>query len=700
MINGVPVNDMENGLIYWSNWAGLSDVTRSIQVQRGLGASKLSLPSLGGTINILTKTTDAKKGGNITFYSGNDNYMKYGATFSTGLTDKNWASSISLSKTIGDGYVDATQFESYSYYVNLSKRINDNHSLSFSLFGATQWHGQNRTKNKIETYKDSKSGTKFNSDWGYKDGEVYNLNKNFYNKPQAILNHFWQIDEKSNLMTAAYASVGRGGGTGSYGATSKFTSYKRDEQIDFDRIVDENVAAGHLGSEAIIRSSMNNHQWAGILSNFKTELNDNITLSTGLDGRYYKAEHYREVTDLLGGQFYIDNKDYNKMTKVVMEGDKIAYNNDGLVSWGGAYATGEYSTGNFNAFFSGSASLKGFKRIDYFSYFSDDLINNINNSSTLENQYIADLGQIKFDEAMKGQESDWQNFFGYVLKTGANYNISETMNAFFNIGYFERQPDFDAVFLNNLNSINEEAKNEKVFSAELGYGFQNKYIKAQANIYHTNWKDKTFIRSAPNPIDNGATYITANILGVEAIHQGIEIEATARPIKNLRIDMMASLGNWRWGNNVENVTITDDNQNTIKTLDVYLKDVHIGDAAQTTFFLGVSYEIINNLKVGLDFYHFDNIFASFDPLERGDDSQIDGSNPDSWKLPNYQLLDASLSYDFEISNLKSVFYAKFNNLTDVEYIAEADDGSGHDSGSSRVYYGFGRTWSMGLKINF
>ena len=26
MINGVPVNDMENGRVYWSNWAGLGDV--------------------------------------------------------------------------------------------------------------------------------------------------------------------------------------------------------------------------------------------------------------------------------------------------------------------------------------------------------------------------------------------------------------------------------------------------------------------------------------------------------------------------------------------------------------------------------------------------------------------------------------------------------------------------------------------------
>ena len=83
MINGVPMNDMEWGGIYWSNWAGLNDVTRSMQVQRGLGASKVAAPSLGGSINILTRTTDAQKGGAISFGVGNDGYNKIGFTVST-----------------------------------------------------------------------------------------------------------------------------------------------------------------------------------------------------------------------------------------------------------------------------------------------------------------------------------------------------------------------------------------------------------------------------------------------------------------------------------------------------------------------------------------------------------------------------------------------------------------------------------------
>ena len=96
---------------------------------------------MGGTINILTKTTDAEAGGNVLYGVGNDGYQKMGLTLSSGLTENNWATTISLAKSSGDGYVEGTQFESYSYYLNVSKIANDHHRLAFSIFGAPQWHG-------------------------------------------------------------------------------------------------------------------------------------------------------------------------------------------------------------------------------------------------------------------------------------------------------------------------------------------------------------------------------------------------------------------------------------------------------------------------------------------------------------------------------------------------------------------------------
>ena len=116
MINGIPVNDMENGPVYWSNWAGLSDVTSTMQVQRGLGASKVAVPSIGGTVNIVTKTTELEEGGSGFATTGNDGYQKFGATVSTGRIENGWAATVSASKTTGNGFVDGLEFTGYTYF--------------------------------------------------------------------------------------------------------------------------------------------------------------------------------------------------------------------------------------------------------------------------------------------------------------------------------------------------------------------------------------------------------------------------------------------------------------------------------------------------------------------------------------------------------------------------------------------------------
>ena len=173
MINGVPVNDMENGAVYWSNWAGLSDVTSAMQVQRGLGASKVAVPSIGGTINIISKSTDAQQGGNINMSTGNNGYQKYGMTVSTGLMDNGFAVTASAAKISGDGYVDGLQFSGVNYFLNVSKEINDAHKLSFNVIGALQTHGQRYNARTIAQNRDTEQGGKrFNPDWGYRNGEV------------------------------------------------------------------------------------------------------------------------------------------------------------------------------------------------------------------------------------------------------------------------------------------------------------------------------------------------------------------------------------------------------------------------------------------------------------------------------------------------------------------------------------------------
>jgi outer membrane cobalamin receptor len=669
MINGVPVNDMESGRVYWSNWAGLSDVTGAMQVQRGLGASKVAVPSIGGTINILSKTTDMQAGGSAGTSFGNDNYFKIGATVSTGLLESGLAATISAAKTTGDGYVDGTEFEGANYFVNLSYQINDNHKFSLTSFGAPQSHGQRQYKNTtIEGFRNAESGTKFNPDWGLRGGKVVHVDNNFYHKNQTSLNHYWNINDNSNLSTAVYASWGNGGGSSRGGDTSLFDVRigGDDQPIDIDNIVNINRANGEqgLGAQSFLRAGFNNHSWYGLLSTYDTALGENFKLIGGLDLRTYTGYHYTKVTDLLGGAYAFDDNDANRPNNAAKVGDVISYNNDGEVGWQGLFGQLEYDKDRWSIFTSLSASNTSYVRVDNFLLDSDPL-----------------------------KETDKYNFFGYSAKGGANFRVNDLHNVFANIGYFEKAPSFRA-FENGQHDnalVNPDANNEKVFSVELGYGLRSEKFAANVNVYRTAWDDRFLSKRFESQAGEN---FYASILGVNAIHQGIEIDFTYKPNEKLNFYGMLSLGDWQWDSNLENVPVFDEEQNEVGNVSLFIEGLKVSDAAQTTAAVGMNWEIMDKTFFTVDYNYFADLYADFDPNDRG------VSGPQAWKVPDYSTVDASIRYGFKIGDLDTVITGRMNNVFNTQYIADADDKAGSVAETALVWYGYGRTFNVSAKINF
>lgn len=670
MINGVPVNDMENGAVYWSNWAGLGDVTSSMQVQRGLGASKVAVPSIGGTINIVTKSSEAIEGGNV--YSGisNDGYLKYGMTYSTGLSEKGFAATVSASKISGDGYVDGTEFSGYNYFASLSQQINDDHRLSFTAFGAQQEHGQRFNRRTIAEYRATESGPKkFNPDWGYKNGEVYHQSYNFYHKPQMAINHFWEVSENTVLSTAVYASFGNGGGRRDAGSKIGDNAYRlgdSDQPIDFDKIVEENMANGANGATDIISASFNTHKWYGVLSSFKNHYSDKLVLSGGLDARYYVGSHWYEITDLLGADFYIDTNSadvtFNQALKV---GDRYNKDFDGTVLRGGVFAQAEYEVNeDINVFLAGDISQTAYSKVDYMRYEADD----------------------------PNRESDTASFTGFGIKGGANYNWDANNNVFANIGYFSKAPFMDgAVFESDYTTaINDKATNEKVFSAELGYGYRSSDLSANINLYRTSWLDKAITGGIPGTDNNRYYY---NILGMNALHQGVELDFVYNFTDRLRFTGMLSIGDWQWKSNVA-TDVLDEEGTVVQSVEVFAKDLKVGNSAQTTFALGANYKLADNSRIYVDYNFAGDMYADYDVTNRGSSDL-----PDTWKVPSYGLFDLGVFHGFDLGPFDASLNGKINNVFNTEYVSDANDIDGTAS-TALVYYGFGRTYSVSLKVNF
>lgn len=727
MINGVPVNDMENGAVYWSNWSGLSDVTSAMQVQRGLGSSKLAIASVGGTINILTRAADKKQGAIVSVGVGNDDYHKSLFAYNSGKNEKGWATSFLLSRTAGSMFANGTQFEGYNYYFALGYQPNANHDLQFTITGAPQWHNQRSTYSTISNYikynadNDGTPDTRYNPDYGFRNGEVLSNRVNYYHKPVMSLNWDWKISENSKLNSVAYASFGRGGGTGDLGriptggpnnATGFVNSFvTADGLIDYDRIfatnatINPNTAAA--SSTLVRRSSINSHNWFGAIISFNHKINDNLNFTIGTDNRYYYGYHYQVISDLYGASGYKDITNQNFYTapgnvytatprvisntfapkpnfnpfgsKINNKEDMVAYDNDGEVLWYGGFGQLEYSNDNLSAFVSGAVSNQSFQRIDHFIIDGVTLLNGQKAGFATSATNPAIIQATATNPALN-TETGFKNLIGYNMKGGANYNIDEHHNVFANIGYYSKQPFLNAVYPNQKNFLNPNLTNEKIFGVELGYGFRSGIFNANLNAYRTSWKDRFQRRGGlnldldGNPATTADNYTNAysNIEGITEIHQGIELEMTANVHKMLSLNGMLSIGDYYYeGNASGNVFSETNEQIGADSQTLYLDKVKVGGSAQKTVAVGFTFKPTDWVSLDGTYRGVKDLYANLNLLNFLNPA---AGPAGALELPTFGLVDMGITFKIKLNNPKQYFTLRGNvyNLLDKVYISESN----------------------------
>ena len=676
LINGVPVNDMEGGTVYFSNWAGIGDELKQIQVQRGLGASKLAIQSVGGTMNIITKTTDAEKGGSVSESLTDFGQAKTVLSLSTGNT-KNGAFSFVGSTTQGREYINNSYIKAYSYFLSYAKDIK-NHKLSVTFLGAPQEHGQRSTRLTAAEY--DKYGLKYNKDVYVQGGQEKNININYFHKPIFQVNDFWQISPKTSLSTAVYTSFGHGGGSGTIGTAP--TARNAAGQIIADPTATAN-ATNVNGSTFGIRNSINNHVWTGALSTLNTQLTKELNFTVGVDGRTYKGTHFREMRDLVGGSFYKDPftpkatvdanaSSYYDVTKVTPVTNRVAYDYDGLVNYLGTFSQLEYTKNKLSVFAQGALSETYYGRTDRYN--------------ATHTEYNAAKVELT----------------GYNVKGGINYNLDEYNNVFVNAGKYSRAPYLSFIYNGTTtitnpksgNAVNSNIKNEEANSYEAGYGFRSSTFTFKLNAYYTEFKN----RSLTSPLLNNAdgTQYRALITGQGALHKGVEAEAKVKVSKKLELGAFASGGDWKWKGNAAAI-LHDDVKNTDTKVNVYSDGLFVGDQPQITTGLLARYQVTRNLDLGGDFTYNDKYYAYYDPSAR----TVATVKAQPYRLPGFGVANARLGYKLKIAKYDSYFAAHVYNVLDRSYWIEANDAGGTAAGQlGSGFKGWGRTSDVSLKINF
>ena len=667
-INGVTLKGVEAGTVFWSNWYGISDFVESVNIERGIGGQSLGSNAYGGTININTRRPDEKAIQSAGVDFSNALGPKMSVLLQTGRMKNGWAVMAGGNKVRGEGWVDGTDADAWAYYFAAHKVVAKKHSLGLRIFGAPQKHDQRSTKLSDSVF--SKYGIRYNADWGYKDNEYYTSAKNFFHKPVMAIDHIYKFSGDQILKTTVSLTTGSGGATRSFGSA---LPYDIKGQIDFDQAIKNNqngidtlnlgngnFLSGYQASH-FLGNFRNKHITYAIDSKLSTRLNEKFILVTGIELRLFSTKDWAEVEDLLGADFVANGADQNLGVQGAREGDRIWFNSKSNIDSESAFAQLEYSKDKWKIFVFAALLNSGFQRTDLF--------------------------------ALSGKNSsDRINLVSGRVRGGVSRDITKNQSVYINAGYFTRPPAMETVFISGVKPP-DDLSSEKISAIEAGYNFHSNKWNAKLNLYSMDWKDKSFIAPLMDPFSN--EFIYPRIKGLNAKVSGVEAEFNAKATSSLLLTAGISFGNWFWSNDV-NAVIQNANGNTIDTIRVFANELKFGNTPQTQGYTRINYTGIKNTFLIVDATYSDRLFADFNVNSRTDSDY----RSQAYQLPSFAVFSFHAGYTLGmIKNTLLIFNGHINNILDTEYRNEGIDIPGAKP-DAVLFYGFGRTYSAGMKVIF
>lgn len=117
-IDGVPLNDMEDQVLYFANFADLMSNVRSVQVQRGVGTSSAGTASYAGSVNFETMPIASRNAsGDLQLQGGSFGAQRVSGSFNTGLLPNNFAVYGRAGALRTNGYRDHSGVEGRSVFL-------------------------------------------------------------------------------------------------------------------------------------------------------------------------------------------------------------------------------------------------------------------------------------------------------------------------------------------------------------------------------------------------------------------------------------------------------------------------------------------------------------------------------------------------------------------------------------------------------
>ncbi len=717
LINGIEMNKQFNGRPQWGNWGGLNDVQRNREFSMGLTPSEYSFGGLAGTTNIIMRASQDRQGGRISYASGNRSYNgRVMASYSSGLMASGWAYTFLASRRFGkEGYQDGTLYDANSFSASVEKKINDDHSLNLTAFYTPNRRGRSTA---ITQEVFDLKGRRYNPFWGTQDGEIRNSRIREIEEPIIMLNHYWNVSDKTSINTNIgyqFGTIKNGridngrfrnptpeyyqnlpsfflqdenpSSTDFQNAFLAQRDFVADGQLDWDEIYRRNINAtsnGELANIILQNDVIDDSQLsANVLVN--SQLADNITFNGNVAYRGLKSENYAEVSDLLGANGFLDidnfavqesqdgaqgalaQSDVRNPNRIVTEGDRYKYNYeiDATVISSFAQAVFKYSKVDFH-------------------------IGANYSNTTYQRNGLYENGN--FQGSRSFGESEELDFSNYGVKGGLTYKVSGRHLIDLNAGYYTQAPGIRSSFSNarQNNDVVIGLESEKIQSLDLSYIFRSPIVKARVTGFYAGFEDGTDIGFyftedlATRGSEDGSAFVQEVLTNVERRNVGVELGVEAQVTPTVKLKAAASVGQNLYTNNPDLYLTSDDFDGPLRFGDgtSKLENYHVAGGPERAYQIGFEYRDPEFWWVGATTNYFSNAYIDISNLARSDAFALDSDglpfndyDPATARdlltqqeFDDYILVNIVGGKSWKIDDYFVGFFATVNNVLNEEYV--------------------------------
>lgn len=713
-MNGVQVNNLENGQFNYSTIGGMNDATRNQDAATPFEVNAFGMSSIGGSSNYDFRASNYAAGNKVTLSGLNRNYtLRAMYTYGTGLTKKGWA----FFGTVGYRWanmntaaVDGTFYNSLGYFLSAQKVINENHSLNLATWGNPTERAQQGASTD-EAYWLA-NDRQYNPYWGYQNGEkrASRVVNNY--EPSVLLTWDYKINERMRLTTSAFTKYAKYSSTrlnyngqnpapdywknfpsynydvwsntgtaDEYAAWEKSRDYWmsdiRHRQIDFDKLYFANQQLNTTGHDAVywIEAKHNDHLANSLGSTFDWSIDNSTKFQVGLQLANNKGYHYSTMEDLLGGAYfhnvntyaqgrYASNDseiqyDLNNPNGVVREGDKMRYDYDIISQNAKAWASFVKDKGISHNYLSVKMGATQMWR----------------NGHMLNGFYDPAKGWAK--NASYGK-SGKAHFLDGGFKVGSTLNLGKGNSISMGVGYEARAPRASVAFESPEmnNNFVPNLKKEKIFSAELGYALNCSWARLNLTGYYTHTYDGTDWQNFYFDDVNSFTYVS--LTGLEKDYYGAELGVTFKVTSNFDINVTGTMAEAKYTSN-SRVDYMLSTEGTTKQDICYNKGMRESGTPLAAISLGLSYRI-KGWYLDLTGNYYDRIYLSYSPCMRyyetlskaGYVNNVNGQDvinvPQQAKGNGGFMLDASIGHQFKVAKRPLSVNLMLTNITNNQKI--------------------------------